>query len=94
VSNNDIIRCEHPGPAGSTCVKPYGHTDEEGHHYAMSLDMPPDIGRMIDSLAAELERGIASAKKARKWYYVGMAFFWSAWVYYVFLNVMEMTAAS
>jgi hypothetical protein len=89
VSESDIIRCEHPGPAGSTCTRPYGHSDEDGHHYVMSMDLPPDLNRMFDSLAADLERHIASAKKARRWYFVGMGFFWSAWVYYLFISIVK-----
>ncbi len=89
MSESDIIRCEHPGPAGSTCVRPYGHADEEGHHYAMSLDMPPDIGRMIDSLAEDLERQIGRAKRAERWHRISMCFFWGGFLMYIGLIIAK-----
>ncbi len=64
----DVILCDHPGPAGSTCTKPYGHSDQDGHLYAMTMEIPPDIGGMFSAMLDDLEQATARAKKQERHY--------------------------
>lgn len=65
---SETILCDHPGPGGSTCVKPYGHTDEQGHAYAMSMELPPDVGRMFGAMLADLEETTKRMKRQERFY--------------------------
>lgn len=69
---SEEILCEAPGPGGATCVRPYGHDPKEGHAYSMTLELPPDIMHMLQSMTADLEHRIKAANSARRWYFIGL----------------------
>jgi hypothetical protein len=58
---------------GHRCVLPEGHYEE---HQSMIL-LPPDVGKMLDVHLTVLEREAARTAKARRWFWIGCAFYFA-----------------
>lgn len=75
---SETILCEHPGPAGSTCVREYGHTDDEGHRYIATYDMSREMGPLFAAVMDSAEQAREHYEKAKRrtnrmyWLWVGM----------------------
>jgi hypothetical protein len=75
--------CDHPGPGGSTCVKPYGHTDPEGHQYALTMEVPPDVGRMLGAMLEDMERVKSQMEREKRYYKWSKYAFWGGFALYM-----------
>jgi hypothetical protein len=73
--NTDDILCEAPGPGGRTCTLPYGH--EPGNVHAFDVELPHDLGDLIDGIMERAEQArvmyVKERRKARRayWFAVG-----------------------
>lgn len=78
---NDDILCEAPGPGNMTCDKPYGHVErgDTSHHF--TVELPPQVGQMLEAIMTDTERQRDRWVKATRWawFAVGVNVFAAVW---------------
>jgi hypothetical protein len=86
VSNDDIL-CEKPGPGGRVCTLPYGHQPENVH--AFEVELPADLGNMIDGIMTNAEEARKKYEKAYKQQRVLFYLWGGMCILYLGLTIMK-----
>jgi hypothetical protein len=89
MSNDDIL-CEAPGPGGMTCTLPYGH---EPKVHAFALDIPPELGSLIDGIMTSAEEAKVKYEKAYRRQRI-LFYLWGVLcLFYLGLTIMKWVSA-
>lgn len=84
---NDDILCEAPGPGNMTCDKPYGHEEQGDTSHHFTIELPPQVGQMIDSIMTDMEETRAQMEREKRFYQIGKYLFWGGFALYITLTV-------